>query len=232
MDMRNIAYTTPSPLQVVNIPPVANDRDKSATIRAITDFKAIYICPDHNEKYHARKLHMDSLLHHVGFKDIVHYKSGTEAYPECLANATVDILTTYMNEPVVIIEDDVEWTDVSMCYIHPSADAVYLGLSRYGGHPVKNWYISSLRVSQWSQTQVRVENMLATHAILYLTPAYKQAVIDILTAHKGHKYNTDVLMSRIQNKYIVLALKKPAFYQSSKFNSDSQQEKATRFMFS
>jgi hypothetical protein len=63
----------------------------------IQDFKVVYICPDHNEKYHARKVHMDTMLAELGFKDIVHFKSGTEGYPKCLANANVDILTQYMN---------------------------------------------------------------------------------------------------------------------------------------
>lgn len=44
----------------------------------IQDFKVVYICPDHNEKYHARKLHMGSMLATLGFKDVVHYKSGTD----------------------------------------------------------------------------------------------------------------------------------------------------------
>jgi hypothetical protein len=229
-DARQGKITKPT---VVNLPPVADDIDKKSLIKPITDFKVVYICPDHNEKYHARKLHMDALLQRIGFKDIVHYKSGTEEYPECLANATIDILTAYMNDPVLVLEDDIEWLDVSMCYVHPTADAIYFGLSRYGGDPTRNWHINSLSISLWSHTQVRVENMLATHAILYLTPTYKQDFINILTAHKGQKYNTDVLASRIQRHHTVLALKQPAFYQSSVFNPDpgSNVEYATRFRF-
>ena len=76
----------------------------------LQDFKVVYICPDHNDKYHARKVHMETLLTDLGFKDIVHYKSGTYSYPKCLNDATVDILTTYRYEPILVLEDDVEFT--------------------------------------------------------------------------------------------------------------------------
>ena len=35
----------------------------------------IYISPDHNEKYHNRKIHMDNLLTKLGFTNIIHYIS-------------------------------------------------------------------------------------------------------------------------------------------------------------
>jgi hypothetical protein len=65
------------------------------SIHNIKDFKVVYICPDHNEKYHTRKAHMDDLLTAKGFKDVVHYKSGNERYPRCLAVANKEILKQY-----------------------------------------------------------------------------------------------------------------------------------------
>jgi hypothetical protein len=192
----------------------------------ITDFKAIYVCPDHNPKYHARKLHMDSLLTRIGFTRIEHYKSSTEAYPSCLVNATIDILQKNMDEPFIFLEDDVEFTDHDTVEIDASADAVYLGLSRFGGSKEINKWEGNAKFAPYSESQVRVLNMLSGHAILYISRRYKQAVIDILTAYKG--YYNDVLMSRIQADYMVLANKTPSFYQSAKFNH-KQLETWTRY---
>ena len=181
----------------------------------IQDFKVVYICPDHNEKYHARKVHMDTMLAELGFKDVVHYKSGTEGYPRCLANANVEILTQYMNEPILLLEDDVEFTGVSEFEFVHGADAIYFGLSICGSHPTGNYNEGPCKVSYYSSTQVRVQNMLGTHAILYITPQYKQAVIDKLKVTMGH---TDVAMTRLQPNFRILANSKPSFFQSANFN--------------
>ena len=161
---------------------------------------------------------MDALLHKIGFTHVEHYKSGTEAYPACLVNATIDILQKNMDEPFLLLEDDVEFTGIDEVILDASADAIYLGLSLHGGSTHHNTHDGWARYSAYSDTQVRILNMLATHAILYISRRYKQAVIDILLPYHSKPYNSDVLISRIQKKYIVLANKEPSFYQSSKFN--------------
>jgi hypothetical protein len=72
-------------------------------------------------------------------------------------------------------------------------------------------------------------NMLAAHAILYISPQYKQAIINTLSSHLGQGYYNDVLIARLQPKYIVLANKKPSFYQSHRFNICMHQENQTKF---
>lgn len=62
----------------------------------------LYICPDHNEKYHTRNLHMDNMLDTIGFKDFTHFKSSTENYPTCLNKATIDILENNLDNPILI----------------------------------------------------------------------------------------------------------------------------------
>jgi hypothetical protein len=190
----------------------------------ITDLKVIYICPDHNEKYHERKLYMDDLLKKIGFTNIIHYKSGTANYPACLVDATVDILTTYMNEPFLLLEDDVGFTGVLEFDMPAEADAIYFGLSKYGGSKTINRWDGLATHGPYSATQTRVLNMLAAHAILYISARYKQAVVDALLPYRNISYNSDVLMSRIQANFNVLALKKPVFYQSSKFNKENQED--------
>jgi hypothetical protein len=194
----------------------------------LTDLKVVYICPDHNEQYHERKVHMDALLQRIGFTDIVHYKSETINYPACLVNATIDILQSYMDAPFLLIEDDVEFTEGYEFDLPPEADAIYFGLSKYGGSPIHNWDQGLAIHEPFSDTQTRVMNMLTTHAIFYISQRYKQAVIDKLNQYKNIPYHTDVLMTRVQPHFMVLAQKKPFFYQANKFNGTRDMESPTK----
>ena len=146
----------------------------------LQELKVVYICPDHNDKYRARRAHMDDLLSKIGFltEKLEHFKSSTENYPDCLAKANIEILTKYMNEPVLILEDDVEFTGVEEFDMIKESDAIYFGLSIAGGHATQNHADGPCRHSPFSESQVRVQNMLGGHAILYLTASYKQAVIE------------------------------------------------------
>jgi len=182
----------------------------------IQDLKTVYICPDHNEKYHQRKLHMDSLLTSLGFNKFTHYKSGTDAYPKCLTDAVIDILRVHMNdEPLLILEDDIEFNGVGEVDIVKDADAIYIGNSRSGGHPTSNIHFDECKFEPYSDTQVRVLNMLGGHAIIYCSSAFKTAVITSLTASDT---NHDILLSRLQSSFKVLGNKKPCFFQAAKFN--------------
>jgi hypothetical protein len=198
----------------------------------LTDVKVVYICPDHNEKYHLRKLHMEQLLNTFGFKNIVHYISSSENYPECLTKAFINILRMNLDDnPLLIIEDDVECTGEKYINIDLNADAIYIGLSIEAGHCTENRDMRRENISAihcpHNESQVRVINMLATHAIVYISKKYKQAVIDTLTNNLGTKYHSDVLISRIQPNYVVLANKTPVFYQAGKFNSSYHVEHCT-----
>lgn len=195
----------------------------------ITEFKTFYICPDHNDKYRARKVHIDKLLTQIEIKDFTHYKSSSNAYPDCLSEATIDILQNNLDTPILILEDDIEWTGIEEIDYDQSCDAIYLGLSKSGGHPTENIHLGCSQFENWSSTQVRVKNMLTTHAILYNSRKYKEDVITILKNNLGNNYYNDVLISRIQNNFTILANKNPIFFQSSKFNNTTHEEEWTRF---
>jgi len=191
----------------------------------LQELKVVYICPDHDDKYRARKVHMEALLIRSGFPSdrIEHFKSSTENYPDCLAKANIEILTKYMNEPVLILEDDVEFTGVEEFDMIQEADAIYFGLSIAAGHPTQNHADGPCRHIPFSTSQVRIQNMLATHAILYISPGYKQAVIQTILDHMGQRHHTDVLMSRLHPHFLILANKCPSFYQSALFNAGSEE---------
>ncbi len=218
---------------------------------SITNFKIIYICPDHNAKYQLRKQHTESLLKQMGFTNIVHYKSGTKRYPYCLAKATYKILYNNLKDPFILVEDDIEFNDLHY-QLHESlyhdssikenlpiitkqildkADAIYLGISRYAGHPTINYDNGRSKVISYDHLYVKVINMLSTHAILYLSRQYKIKVLLLMKdiIRNDVQYNTDVKISRIQKHFNILALRKPLFYQSDKLDNPPLIKHATLF---
>ena len=190
----------------------------------ISDFKTIYISPDHNEKYHTRKVHMDNMLNTLGFKNFTHYKSLTDNYPTCLSKATIDILENNLDTPVLILEDDIEWTGINEVAFDSNAnvDAIYLGLSKSAGHPTDNIHLGNSIFQYWSDSQVRILNMLSAHAILYISKRYKEAVIESIK--HNILFYSDVVISRLQSNFNVLGNKKCVFYQSHRFNDGSMNE--------
>lgn len=182
----------------------------------LQDLKVIYICPEHNDRFKKRKEHMASMLEKIGFKEIIHYKSTTEKYPTCLSLATIDILTKYNSEPFLLLEDDVDFTGIATFDYVADADAIYFGVSRSGGHPYLNTHNGGCVVKPYSASQVQVLNMLTTHAILYISQKYKNAVIQQLKANLTA--HSDVMISRLQRHFKVLANKNPSFYQAARFN--------------
>jgi hypothetical protein len=198
----------------------------------IQDFKVIYICPDHNEKYHTRKIHMHKRLTELGFKDIIHYKSGNEHYPVCLTKANIDILSKYMDEPILVLEDDLEFTDSFEFELDNGIDAIYFGLCHLKYDFDKKTHIYPSIFDHYSTKQVRVLNMLCTHAIFYISKEYKKAVIDILQNNLTTPH--DISICSIQKDFLILANMRPLCYQSAIFNPckphEFDIEKMTKFM--
>ena len=176
----------------------------------LTDILTIYISPDHNEKYHNRKVHMDELLTKLGFNNIVHFKSSTEKYPFCLNNATIEIFSKY-KPPFLLLEDDIEFTDFFLDEINipDTTDAFYLGLSSRGSHQYNNYDVGSSKFKNYNETQLKIENMLSAHAILYINSNYIQHLRNLLIS-KPTYYN-DVIMSQIHKDYNIYCFKNSYF---------------------
>ena len=182
--------------------------------------KVVFICPDNSPKYTARKHMMLWLLETVGFSNIEHFKSENIPYPRGLVQATRDILKKYIDEPVLVLEDDIAYTGISTIDIPDGADAFYLGLSECAAHPVFQHH--ALELSKFEQTSsehtVRILNMLSAHAILYLSRPYKEAVIEAMEYNLIRGYTNDVSIAHLQPSYNIYASKIPSFYQSRAFN--------------
>lgn len=196
----------------------------------IQDLKVIFICPEHNEKYRKRKAHMEQLLERIGFKEVIHFKSSSIKYPQCLTLATIEILTTYNTEPILLLEDDVDFTGIDTFDYVSDADAIYFGISRSGGHPRLNTHQGGCKVEPYSLRQVRVLNMLTTHAVLYISTRYKNAVVEQLKRNLPN--HSDVMISRLHPNFKVLANKAPSFYQAAHLNNGNHNiQKHTLIVF-
>jgi hypothetical protein len=205
----------------------------SMTTIDLTTIPVVFVCPDSDEKYSQRKLHMLTLLSNLGFRKISMYKSTTDNYPFCLKNAFVSILKANLNDsPILVLEDDIDVTpDFCTTITYPSdTDAFYLGFSKHGGSKTDNVHDGDSLVKNISLTHVRILNMLSGHAILYITKRYKQAIIDIFES-VTIPYHTDVLTTRIQENFNINSYYFPFFYQSSKLGNTQYVETATNFKF-
>jgi hypothetical protein len=204
----------------------------------LIDIPVVYICPDHNQKYNERKQHMDRLLNSIGFKSIIHFKSGTEEYPTCLAKATIVVLNQFLNdEPVIILEDDIEafleLNDKTDIIIPEDTDAFYLGFSMCGGSKTDNVDDGPCIIEKYSDTYIRILNMLSAHAILYKSKIYKKDIIKSLSSIIGKDgYYNDVVIARLQSSYNIYGYYYPFFYQSHKFGNVQHVENCTKFRIS
>ena len=193
----------------------------------INNILTIYISPDHNDKYHKRKLHIDSLLEKLNFTNIVHYKSKTDNYPYCLNSAYVDIFIKY-KPPFLLLEDDIDCDIENFPYeidIPDNTDAFYLGLSTGGGHYKNNYDEENSSFFQINDSILKIRNMLSGHAVLYLNQEYMMHIRNLLLLYPN--YYSDVLISQIQNQYNIYTFNKYVFYQSKQFDGQEIPTKIT-----
>jgi hypothetical protein len=182
--------------------------------------KVVFICPDNSPKYTARKHTMLWMLEAIGFpaERIEHFKSDPIPYPACLVKATRDILEKYIDEPVLLLEDDLAYTNQCMFEIPENTDAFYLGLSECAAHPIYNYNHGRSQFEYVTPNTVRVLNMLSAHAVLYKTRRYKEAVIQGMDQALRTGFINDIMLTRLQPSFQIYAGVKPMFYQSRVFN--------------
>lgn len=181
--------------------------------------KTVFICPDHNEKYRARCKYMFELLHKLGFERVAHYKSGSDIHdPYPLNLATHNILQMHMDEPVFIVEDDLEFIpDCNFVFEFPeNADAVYFGICGCNYDFEKKINGGKAVFDIINSKYMRVLNMLSAHAILYLSPQYKSFIANAL---KTTNTANDIEICKHQPKFKLLARRRPICWQSAKFNT-------------
>ena len=182
----------------------------------LKDILTIYICPDHDKKYHDRKIHMDTLLNKLQFTNVVHFKSSTDNYPHCLNKAYIDIFNKYQ-PPFLLLEDDIEINEdvdlKNLINIPDDTDAFYLGLSNVAGDKFNNHDTGVSTFKYIDNNVLKVKNMLGAHAVLYMSTRYSDKVKNTISNMPKTYYN-DVAISRIQSEYNVYTYRNHYFYQA------------------
>ncbi|MFZ9376819.1 MAG: glycosyltransferase family 25 protein [Candidatus Fonsibacter ubiquis] len=157
-----------------------------------------------------------SMLKEIGFKNIFRYPAIKHEKGRIVGCAMSHhaILSSSIKPPYIIIEDDCALNGKfkSQIEIPDDADALYLGISHWGRY--MNHSGPYVHTSKVNCELVRVYNMLATHAIVYLTKSY----IDIcsrIAYHHGYviEDHVDIGFAEIQKFYNVYCLDEPIFRQ-------------------
>lgn len=149
------------------------------------------------------------------------------------------LLTCDLSRPLLLLEDDVALAeDFDPVISAPDdADAVYVGVSNYGAvEPVDYVGFTNMVAAEPAGDGVlRVHNMLATHAIVYLSERYRRAAVAAMVdALARLDWEPDRGLAAIQGLFHVFAVERPRFYQRSGVQPGdygSNQEAMTRFPF-
>jgi len=123
--------------------------------------------------------------------------------------------------PLLILEDDIEFVENfnPVLEIPDDSDGVYLGVSH------GNIYYGSCK---HNEHYLRISGILAAHAILYVTPRYRQAMSEVgkyclYTLNKPW----DVGTAGIQNQFKVYTPNAPLVYQSNDRQSANKWQSLT-----
>jgi hypothetical protein len=169
-----------------------------------------------------RKSDMTKLGTDVGFKNYSRVK-GVSMPKQPMSGCALShkSILDSINEPTIILEDDcVLRNDSYIIEIPDDTDALYLGLSAWG-------FINGVsRPNNFNYEKqpefhgiYRIDGMLATHAILYISKDYIDISRRIAAWSAENNKHIDQGFALIQKYYNVYALKKPIFYQHSNTES-------------
>ncbi len=141
--------------------------------------------------------------------------------------------------PTLILEDDVGVTEVfaPVISVPDDADAVYLGVSAYGAVEMIDYigFTGRLLAEEVSEGLLRVYNLLAIHATVYLSDRYRRRAIEAITESLiDRDWDPDRGLAMIQSDFNIYALREPAFYQAAALQPPGRtdQEGATRLTLS
>jgi hypothetical protein len=138
--------------------------------------------------------------------------------------------------PLLVLEDDVAASDdyAPAITVPGDADAVYLGVSRYGAvEPVDFAAFGDMIAAEpIGDGLARIYNMFGAHAVLHLTDRWRRAAVEaMMGAMVDRNWPPDRGLARIQGDFNVYAFELPAFYQSAALQPEGRgrhQEDVTR----
>lgn len=159
-----------------------------------------------------------SALQNLGFTDIRRFPAYDIATPKlgCATshNALLSMLSDH-DMPVLVVEDDIEmnYGAIREFDIPEDADAVYLGVSRFGLY--NNRGTRKISAERHDEHLYRIYNMLGAHAILYLNNSYPKFLVQATSKMMEVADNQDKARAGTLKFFNVYALDKPIFYQNN-----------------
>ena len=170
------------------------------------------------------------LLKEYGFKNIKIIPGVLEKKPRIgVAKAHLAALTLALEEtdgPFLILEEDVDILhSVQDLFVPEDADAIYLGVSRWGLRNGRG-ELNMICGEKANGGLYRMYNMLAAHAVLYLDRDYAKFLINYIPMFINMQTNQDKLRAETMKYWNIYALNNPMFYQRGRH------EKNTKFKLS
>ena len=179
----------------------------------ISSLPIVYINMDRQED---RNFNMIQIGKDLDFKNYSRVQGvDTPSHPIAgCASSHYNILKD-ISKPTVILEDDCAIVHKNKIIDIPDdADAVYLGLSNWGflnNESKEGNYLC--KKSEQYPNAYKVDGMLATHAILYISKEYKDMAARIAKWSLDNDRHIDQGLALIQKYFNVYALSIPMFYQ-------------------
>jgi GR25 family glycosyltransferase involved in LPS biosynthesis len=160
------------------------------------------------------------------------YKSSTD-YPHCLRHALYNILQQNLDNPVLILEDDIVFhKNPRLVFDVPvNADALYIGVAGTCMDFEESGRNRLVKIKDYEiidNTFIRIKNMLCAHGILYLGREYKETLSKCTL---NSDMLCDVDMCKLQRKYTIYGLRFPICWQSLKYNPTDWNENITKVRF-
>ncbi len=147
-------------------------------------------------------------------RSIAHFKGCGQSHIDILDNKEYAT-------PLLVLEDDIEFTENfnPLIDIPDDSDGVYLGISH------GNLYYQTCR---YNENYLRISGILAAHAILYVTPAFRQAMSNV-GKHCLNVLNRpwDMGTAAIQQYFKVYTPNQPVIYQSNASESANKWQNLT-----
>lgn len=134
-----------------------------------------------------------------------------------------------LKPPFLVLEDDCRFLMDLFSYeyeVPDETDALYLGHSEFGLRDKKDQYgirwgeQGNIKYKNYSEQYIRVFNMLARHAVIYLSDKFVSSAIQAnLSALLDHDFTIpgDIMYAEMQPSHIILAPKEISCYQSGQY---------------
>jgi hypothetical protein len=178
----------------------------------LTSIPVYYINLDDQDE---KRKHTESMLKNFGFKYVERFSAIRHDAGRIIGCARSHYaILKKQKPPFIILEDDCTLNKkfIDEIEIPDNADALYLGISHWGRYLNHSGpYVHTTKIDD---DIVRVHNMLATHAIMYLSESY----VDIckrVSYHFGYEIENhlDIGFAEMHKFYNVYCLDNPLFRQ-------------------